>query len=100
MNEKATPEEMDQEIDQSEYRGATIYEAQGTYEFDSFVFTRFENLLLIATDVELVMDSIDASKGESYADTDKYDEIIRSLPKAFRFQPHKQFSRGSFRGVG
>ncbi len=63
MNEKATPEEMDQEIDQSEYRGATIYEAQGTYEFERFVFTRFENLLLIATDIELVMDSIDASKG-------------------------------------
>ena len=74
-------EEMDQEIDQTEYRGATIYDAQGTYEFDSFVFTRFDNLLLIATDVELVKDSIDASKGESYADTEKYDEIISSLPK-------------------
>ena len=74
-------QEEDLEIGEIEYRGVTIFEHQDEFEFGRFAIGRSENLLIIATGIELLKDSVDAMKGDSLADTQEYDEFVNALPK-------------------
>jgi hypothetical protein len=74
-------QEGDLEIDEIDYRGVTIFEHQGEYEFETFAIGRSENLLIYTTGIELLKDSVDAMKGDSLADTQEYDEFVNALPK-------------------
>jgi hypothetical protein len=74
-------EEIDQDIDEVEYRGMTIYEIQSEIDYERFAFGRSENVFIVATNIEHLKDSVDATKGVSFADTHVYDEIVSALPK-------------------
>jgi hypothetical protein len=78
-------DEMRQEYDEGfieeTYERATIYELDTEYEADRIAFTRSGSLFILSNSPDAVKDVIDASKGESMADMDAYQQIVSELPK-------------------
>jgi hypothetical protein len=68
-------------IEELEYRGTNVYEIQSEYDFERFAFARFDSLFFLASSLEQLKDSVDAFKGDSFADTDIYKQISNELPK-------------------
>jgi len=73
-------DEMRQENDENfleeTYERATIYESDTQYESDRVAFTRSGNLFILSNRLDTVKDVIDASKGESLADTEAYQQTV------------------------
>ena len=78
-------DEMRQENDENfleeTYERATIYELDTEYEGDRFAFTRSGSLLILSNRSEVIKEVIDASKGDSIADTEAYQQVVSELPK-------------------
>jgi hypothetical protein len=63
------------------YERTTIYELDAEYEEDRISLARSGNLFILSNRSEVVKEVIDASKGDSIADSDSYQQIIAELPK-------------------
>lgn len=74
-------QEYDEGFNEETYERATIYELDTEYEGDRIAFTRSGSLFILSNRSDAVKDVIDASKGESMADTDEYQQIVSELPK-------------------
>jgi hypothetical protein len=78
-------DEMRQENDENfleeTYERATIYELDTEYEGDRFAFSRSGSLLILSNRSEVIKEVIDASKGDSIADTEAYQQVVSELPK-------------------
>jgi hypothetical protein len=78
-------DEMRQENDENfleeTYERATIYELDTEYEGDRFAFVRSGSLLILSNRSEVIKEVIDASKGDSIADTEAYQQAVSELPK-------------------
>jgi hypothetical protein len=68
-------------LEEFDYRGSTGYEFISEYQLERFAFGRSGSLFILASGVEQFKDSVDAAKGESFADTDTYTQIFTELPK-------------------
>jgi hypothetical protein len=63
------------------YEGTTIYELDAEYETDRVALARSGSLFILSNRAEVVKEVIDASKGDSIADLDAYQQIVSELPK-------------------
>jgi hypothetical protein len=63
------------------YERTTIYELDAEYEADRVAFARSGSLFILSNRSEVIKEVIDASKGDSIADLDAYQQIVSELPK-------------------
>jgi hypothetical protein len=64
------------------YERTTIYELDAEYEADRVALARSGSLFILSNRSEVIKEVIDASKGDSIADSDAYQQIVSELPKA------------------
>jgi hypothetical protein len=63
------------------YERTTIYELDAEYEADRVALARSGSLFILSNRSEVIKEVIDASKGDSIADSDAYQQIVSELPK-------------------
>lgn len=77
---EAMEEDYDASADDSDYEGVTIYEITASWG-DSTAIARSGKILYLSTQADLIEEAIDASKGDSLADSQAFRETTSALPK-------------------